>query len=68
MVNAPHTLDDLIAEEWTRPYGRGVAAFPVESLRDEKYWPPVNRIDQVHGDRNLVCACPPLDAYEEAAE
>jgi glycine dehydrogenase len=68
LVNAPHTLDDLIAEEWTRPYGRGVAAFPVKSLRDEKYWPPVNRIDQVYGDRNLVCACPPLDAYEEAAE
>ena len=65
---APHTFDVVAAADWTRAYSRERAAFPVERLRDEKYWPPVGRIDNVYGDRNLVCTCPPIDAYREAAE
>jgi glycine dehydrogenase len=65
--NAPHTADLLIAE-WTRPYAREAAFFPVAPVRDNKYWPPVGRVDNVYGDRNLICSCPPLDAYQIAAE
>jgi glycine dehydrogenase len=67
LKNAPHTADLLIAE-WTRPYARERAFFPVAAVRDNKYWPPVGRVDNVHGDRNLVCSCPPPDAYRIAAE
>ena len=63
LFNAPHTAEDVVADEWKRPYSREQAAFPVKSLRTDKYWPPVGRIDGVGGDRNLVCACPPLEAY-----
>ncbi len=63
LFNAPHTAEDVSADEWRRPYGRELAAFPVDSLRTDKYWPPVSRIDGVSGDRHLVCSCPPLDAY-----
>jgi len=62
---APHTADDVVADVWDRPYGRELAAYPVASLRDGKYWPPVGRIDGVHGDRNLVCSCPPPEAFED---
>jgi glycine dehydrogenase len=65
--NAPHTADLLIAQ-WTRPYSRETAFFPVAAVRENKYWPPVGRVDNVHGDRNLICSCPPLDAYQIAAE
>ncbi len=65
--NAPHTHKALL-HDWTRPYSREQAYFPLPSNRIDKYWPPVARIDNVYGDRNLVCACPPLDAYQEAAE
>ncbi len=68
LINAPHTLDDIADDVWNHSYSRAEAAFPVAGLRESKYWPPVSRIDQVHGDRNLVCACPPLDAYQAAAE
>ncbi len=68
LVNAPHTADALTAEDWTHPYSRELAAFPAPWLRDDKYWPPVARIDQVYGDRHLVCACPPMAAYQDAAE
>ncbi|MGB7860634.1 MAG: aminomethyl-transferring glycine dehydrogenase [Acidimicrobiia bacterium] len=61
--NAPHTAEDVASDEWTRPYSREVAAFPVQNLRMTKYWPPIGRIDGAAGDRNLVCACPPLEAY-----
>ena len=60
---APHTMVDVAGNEWNRAYTREEAAFPLEGLRIDKYWPPVGRIDGVGGDRNLVCACPPLDAY-----
>ncbi|MBL4722033.1 MAG: aminomethyl-transferring glycine dehydrogenase [Alphaproteobacteria bacterium] len=66
--NSPHTMADLISEEWTHPYSRDLAVFPAPGLRGEKYWPPVGRIDQVYGDRHLTCACPPLEAYLEIDE
>ena len=66
--NAPHTMDDIADAEWTHPYSRERAVFPVPGLRESKYWPPVNRIDQVYGDRHLICVCPPLEAYAQAAE
>ena len=53
------------ADEWTHAYPRELAAFPVAALREGKYWPPVRRIDGAHGDRNLVCTCPPIEAYAE---
>nr|WP_083511191.1 aminomethyl-transferring glycine dehydrogenase [Microbacterium sp. XT11] len=63
LVNAPHTAVSLIAGEWSHPYTREEAAYPVHSLVAGKYWPPVRRIDQAYGDRNLVCACPPVEAF-----
>jgi glycine dehydrogenase len=63
LVNAPHTAQDVAADTWDHAYGRELAGYPVSGLRTDKYWPPVGRIDGVGGDRNLVCACPPLDAY-----
>jgi glycine dehydrogenase len=65
---APHTASALVADHWDKPYGRELAAYPVASLRAGKYWPPVRRIDGAHGDRNLVCACPPIEAYAEGAD
>ncbi|MBW3662959.1 MAG: aminomethyl-transferring glycine dehydrogenase [Actinobacteria bacterium] len=64
LVRAPHTAEDLLTDTWNRPYRREVAAYPVASLRRDKYWPPVSRIDQAYGDRNLVCACPPPEAFD----
>jgi glycine dehydrogenase len=61
--NAPHTAA-MIAGEWDHPYSREVAAYPVASLRADKYWPPVRRIDQGYGDRHLMCSCPPVSSYE----
>jgi glycine dehydrogenase len=62
---APHTAASLMTDEWDRPYSRELAAFPVATLRGNKYWPPVRRIDGAKGDRNLVCACPPVEAFAE---
>ncbi len=67
LKNAPHTMEDLV-REWTRPYSREQGCFPPGAFRVDKYWPPVNRVDNVWGDRHLVCTCPPMDAYAEAAE
>ena len=65
--NAPHTADDVAVpdSEWSHPYSRERAAFPLPFVRANKYWPPVSRIDNTHGDRNLICSCPPLDAYTD---
>ncbi|MFV0632916.1 aminomethyl-transferring glycine dehydrogenase [Demequina sp.] len=63
--HAPHTADAVVSDTWDRAYSREQAAFPVASLRQDKYWPPVARIDNVHGDRNLVCACPPMEAFAD---
>jgi glycine dehydrogenase len=62
--NAPHTAAMVAAGEWKHPYSRETAAYPVGSLRDRKYWPPVARVDNVYGDRHLVCTCPPLADYD----
>ncbi len=66
--HAPHTAADLTADSWTRAYPRSEGWVPQASNVTGKYWPPVNRVDNVFGDRNLVCSCPPIDAYAEAAE
>ncbi|MDW3206809.1 MAG: aminomethyl-transferring glycine dehydrogenase [Alphaproteobacteria bacterium] len=68
LVNAPHTHHLLMETPWPKPYTKEAAFFPLPSTRDDKYWPPVARVDNVAGDRNLVCTCPPMDAYAEAAE
>ncbi|WP_433045178.1 aminomethyl-transferring glycine dehydrogenase [Dactylosporangium sp. CS-033363] len=65
LVNAPHTAAVVTADAWEHAYPRSVAAYPSASAREAKYWPPVRRIDDSYGDRNLVCACPPTSAYEE---
>jgi glycine dehydrogenase len=66
--NAPHTAEDVMASDWKHPYSRETAAYPVASLKGAKYWPPVGRIDNAYGDRHLVCTCPSLDSYRDAAE
>ena len=63
LKQAPHPLADLLADAWDRPYGRERAAFPTPATRDHKIWPPVGRVDGAYGDRNLVCVCPPIEAY-----
>ncbi len=63
--NAPHTASMLVADEWEHPYSRTVAAYPVTSLRESKYWSPVRRIDGAYGDRNPVCTCPPVETYAD---
>ena len=65
LKNAPHTAAEIAGVEWNHPYSREEAAFPAAAawLRVHKYWPPVARIDNAYGDRNLVCACPPIDDY-----
>lgn len=67
LKHAPHTVEDLVAE-WDRPYPREQGCFPPAAFRVDKYWPPVGRVDNVHGDRNLICVCPPLESYRDAAE
>jgi len=66
LVNAPHTADDVLADDWAHPYPRSVAAMPGGETAASKYWPPVSRVDNVHGDRHLVCTCPPLESYAAA--
>ena len=63
LVNAPHTLADIVDSSWERPYDRQVAAYPVPAVAIDKFWPSVNRIDDVYGDRNLMCSCPDIDDY-----
>ncbi len=65
--HAPHTMEDLV-RDWDRPYSREQGCFPPGAFRVDKYWPPVNRVDNAYGDRNLVCTCPPMSDYSEAAE
>ena len=65
LKNAPHTMHRVIASEWDRPYSRERAAFPAPWTRDFKFWPSVARVESAYGDRNLVCSCPPTDAYAE---
>jgi len=65
LKNAPHTLEMCLKENWDYPYTRTVAAYPIEYLKENKFWPSVGRIDSAYGDRNLVCACVPIEAYQE---
>jgi glycine dehydrogenase len=67
LKNAPHTVEDLVGE-WDRPYSREQGCYPAGAFRVDKYWPPVNRVDNVWGDRHLVCTCPPVESYARAAE
>ena len=68
LKHAPHTATAVTASEWTRAYPRELAAFPLPSLKQSKYWPPVARVDNVYGDKNIMCACIPVDAYKEDVE
>ncbi|WP_282175790.1 aminomethyl-transferring glycine dehydrogenase [Vibrio nereis] len=65
LVNAPHTQVDLYVEEWDRPYSRELGCFPSKATKSWKYWPTVNRVDNVYGDRNLICSCPSIENYED---
>ena len=65
LKNAPHTASELVGE-WAHSYSRELAVYPLADLRESKYWPPVGRVDNVYGDRNLACACPPLSSYQDA--
>ncbi|WP_281954024.1 aminomethyl-transferring glycine dehydrogenase [Pseudophaeobacter arcticus] len=67
LKHAPHTMEDLV-KDWDRPYSREQGCFPPGAFRVDKYWPPVNRVDNAYGDRNLICTCPPLEDYAEAAD
>lgn len=64
--NAPHTAETLMTDEWTASYNRTKAAFPLSWVKANKYWVPVSRIEDAYGDRNLICACPPMEMYEES--
>jgi glycine dehydrogenase len=66
LKNAPHTLNMVTADEWYFPYSREEAAFPLDYVRDNKFWPSVRRVDDAYGDRNLICSCTPIEAYAEA--
>mmetsp|Transcript_9525 Transcript_9525/g.15607 ORF Transcript_9525/g.15607 Transcript_9525/m.15607 type:complete len:1041 (+) Transcript_9525:114-3236(+) len=66
LKNAPHTTDVVMAEKWTMPYSRAQAAYPAPWTVSSKFWPTVSRVDDVYGDRHLVCTCPPMESYEEA--
>jgi len=65
LKNAPHTASMLVSADWAHPYERAVGGYPMPGDRRGKYWPPVRRIDQAYGDRNLMCACPPPEAFED---
>ena len=66
LKNAPHTAQMVISDQWSHPYSREQAAYPLASLRSHKFWPAVGRIDNVHGDRNLVCSCVGMEAYGDS--
>jgi glycine dehydrogenase len=66
--HAPHTVHDIADDNWSRAYGRTEGCFPAGTSRTDKYWPPVGRVDNAYGDRNLVCSCPPMADYAQAAE
>ena len=67
LKNAPHTHVELSSNKWEHMYEREEAAYPTEALKTIKYWPPVGRVDNVYGDKNLFCTCPSMDEYEDSA-
>ncbi len=68
LKNAPHTFDQLVQDQWDLPYSRKQAFFPLDWVWHDKYWPPVGRVDNVHGDRQLICACPPISTWTDDGE
>lgn len=66
LKNAPHTLDILTSDEWLFPYSRQEAAYPIDFVKDNKFWPSVRRVNEAYGDRNLICSCAPIEEYVEA--
>ena len=67
LINSPHTAEELIDENWNHSYSKKLAFYPDNRI-DEKYWPPVKRIDNVYGDRNLFCECPPIETYDDSTK
>ena len=65
LKNAPHTAGQVAADDWSHPYSRAEAAFPLPWVRENKFWPTVGRIDNPYGDRNLMCVCPDISTYED---
>jgi glycine dehydrogenase len=68
LKHAPHTAASLLGTEWAHAYSRELGAFPLAELKGAKYWPPIGRVDNVYGDRNLFCSCVPVGDYTEAEE
>ncbi len=67
LKNAPHTATLALSNDWDKPYSREKAVYPLEFVRENKFWPSVGRVDNAYGDRNLICSCLPLDEYEDEA-
>ena len=65
LKNSPHTIQEVMAEEWTHPYSRAKAVYPVKGLKNDKFWPTTSRLNDTYGDRNLVCSCPPIETFME---
>src|SRR5205085_4436437 len=65
LKNAPHTAEQVVSDTWTHPYSREQAAYPAPWTREHKFWPAIGRIDNVYGDRNLFCSCPPVEEFEK---
>jgi glycine dehydrogenase len=65
LKNAPHTMQQVCSDEWNKPYSREMAAFPLPSIKNNKFWPAVTRVNNTHGDRNLICVCLPTEMYAE---
>ena len=63
LKNAPHTAFEIAGDEWSHPYSRKAAAYPIDYIRENKFWPAVARVNNTYGDRNLVCSCPPIESY-----
>ena len=68
LKNAPHTHRTVVSDAWDRPYSRELAAYPAPWVKHHKFWPHVGRLNDVDGDRNLVCSCPPMEAYLDSDE
>lgn len=64
LKNAPHTATMVVSDDWEHGYTREQAVYPTQSTREAKFWPPVRRVNNAHGDRNLICACPPIESFE----
>ena len=64
LKNSPHTAHYVTRDNWDQPYSRQIAAYPMKDLIENKYWPPVGRVDNVYGDKNLMCSCPSMEDFE----